>query len=655
MVSQGFNSITTSGILAAYALALGADVSQIGIMAAIPFLMQTFQALTILLVEKIRKRKVIAVISFTAAQLVWIPVALIPLMTDTPGKSAVVLLLGLLIANGLFRSVTTSSWNSWIRDLVPQKMLGRFFSRRMALAAMVGAVFSLGAAFFVDYWPGVAGADNTILPYTVVLLFGILFLGLLSPIFMSLMPEPMMQPPEKDSVSLKERLMLPLRDKNFKKLVVFLLLWCFALNLATPFFTVYMLTRLGLPLSWTIGLSIISQVFNIAFLRVWGKVTDRFGNKVVLSMCASLYLLVIFGWLFTGMPDRYVLTIPLLILLHIFAGIAMAGVNLSVGTIGMKLAPSGESVSYLASASMATNIGTGIGPLLGGLVAAFFDTRSIYINFTWIDATGSTGFPVLVLNGIDFLYVIAFVLGLATLGLLTTFREEGEVNSDIVLSALINPSHEIAQSMSSVPEMSFFSDFPFSYLKRIRIPGLDVALGVTVYQIAEISRLAAVAALRGRRLTRRLGNSLMKDIAGLTDSKEDMKKHGVEISRQAARGAMHVIEDQSVDIEQVESEIVSSVIKAVTGVGVDPEDAVLGVSQGIIEGASETHSNVESAARKVVESAARISKQTNISEESAVAKIIEGTLQASESLDSETLEKVKQSLPVQEEPAPIIQ
>jgi MFS family permease len=648
MVSQGFNSITTSGILAAYALALGANVSQIGIMAAIPFLMQTFQSLTIFLVEKIRKRKLIAVLSFTSAQLVWIPVALIPFMLKTPSTEAVLLLLGLLVVNGLFRSVTTSSWNSWIRDLVPQKILGRFFSRRMALAAFVGAVFSLGAAFFVDYWPGTTQGENNILPYTYVLLFGVIFLGLLSPVFMSLMPEPMMQPADKGGFSLRERLVSPLRDTNFKKLILFLLFWCLALNLATPFFTVYMLTRLELPLSWAIGLSIVSQVFNIPFLKVWGKVTDRFGNKVVLSMCASLYLLVILGWLFTGMPGRYFLTMPLLIALHAFAGIAMAGVNLSVGTIGLKLAPSGESVSYLASVSMATNIGTGVGPLLGGIIASFFDSRFMHLTFTWIDNAGTTGFPVMILNGIDFLFVIALIIGLATLGLLTTFREEGEVDSDIVLHSLLNPSHEIAQSMSSVPEMSFFSDFPFSYLKRIKVPGLDVALGVTVFQIAEISRLAATTAMRGRKLTRRLTGLLMRDIGGLTNSADEMKKHGVEISRQAARGAMHVLEGQPADVEQVEGEIVSSVIRAVTSAGVDPEDAVLGVSRGIIEGASELSSDVGSAARTTMEAVAAISKQVNISEEAARAKAIEGTLQASEALDKETAAKVKLSLPAQD-------
>ena len=57
MASMGFNSITTSGFLAAFALALGANNLQIGVLAAIPFIMQLLQIPTILLVEKVRRRK----------------------------------------------------------------------------------------------------------------------------------------------------------------------------------------------------------------------------------------------------------------------------------------------------------------------------------------------------------------------------------------------------------------------------------------------------------------------------------------------------------------------------------------------------------------------------------------------------------------------
>ena len=53
VASMGFNSITSSGILAAFALALGASNLQIGILAAIPFIMQLLQIPAILLVEKV--------------------------------------------------------------------------------------------------------------------------------------------------------------------------------------------------------------------------------------------------------------------------------------------------------------------------------------------------------------------------------------------------------------------------------------------------------------------------------------------------------------------------------------------------------------------------------------------------------------------------
>jgi len=75
---MGFFSITTSGFLAAYALLLGCNNFQIGILAAIPFLTQPIQILAIPLVERIRRRKVIVLASRIPAQLAWLPIALIP-------------------------------------------------------------------------------------------------------------------------------------------------------------------------------------------------------------------------------------------------------------------------------------------------------------------------------------------------------------------------------------------------------------------------------------------------------------------------------------------------------------------------------------------------------------------------------------------------
>lgn len=127
MASMGFNSITTSGILAAFALALGVNRFRIGILAAIPFITQPLQIPAILLAERLRRRKAIAVFSWLLAQLLWFPIALIPIFAGVPSGRAISLLLGLMTVRGLLSAITNCGWNSWLRDLVPQQVLGRFF------------------------------------------------------------------------------------------------------------------------------------------------------------------------------------------------------------------------------------------------------------------------------------------------------------------------------------------------------------------------------------------------------------------------------------------------------------------------------------------------------------------------------------------------
>ena len=644
-VSLGFNSITTSGFLAAYALALGASSLHIGVLAALPFLMQILQLPAISLVEKFRQRKAMAVISWFIAQSFWIPIALIPTFMAVPGGRAISLLLALMAIRGLFQASTNAAWNGWIRDLVPQTILGRFFSRRLAFATATGIALSLAAALFVDYWLNHAAAGSAIFGYTYVLLFGALCLGLLSPIFMSRMPEPLMQPVTGPQPSLWQRVTAPLKDRNFKRLIQFLFSWHFALNLAVPFFVVYMLQRLGLSLTWVIVLSIIGQTFNMLFLRLWGNFVDRFGNKVVLSICASLYLLVIMGWIFTTMPERYLLTMPLLFILHIFAGIANAGVTLTVGTIGLKMAPKGESTSYLATSSLATNLGAGLGPLVGGFLAIFFSTRQFALTLTWITPAGSAQLPVVSMIGFDFLFGIAFVMGLITLTRLATLREEGEVSREVILEALTFPMRELSRPMSSVPAFNLATNFPLGNLKRVPV-GVDAALGVTAYQIAEIGRVATMAAMRGRRVTKRIAKSLEDGLNGIWKGKKaQVKVHGAEISRQVARGAVHVADDKPVDVGQLASAVVTGVVEASTRAGANLQDAIVGASRGIIQGTAEAHGDLAVAAAKAIETAKELALQSGMSQELAAAKAAEGALQAAEAIGAEAVARVKKAIP----------
>jgi MFS family permease len=642
---MGFFSITTSGFLAAYALFLGCDNFQIGILAALPFLTQPLQILAIPLVERLRWRKIITLSAWIPAQLIWIPIALIPLFLNVPSQGAVIFLLAAIAIRGVFASVMSCAWNSWQRDLVPQQVLGSFYARRQMWANLAAMIFGLLAAFFVSYWE-VRAPGSEALGYTFPLLLGAVFLGLASPVFISLIPEPLMPPPGHQP-SLFSILSTPFRDGNYRHLLRFLFLWGLALNLSIPFFAVYMLQRLGLSLPAVIGFSILAQASNILFLRVWGPLADRFGIKAILSVSASLYLLVILGWTFTTVPERHFLTIPLLVVLHILAGVAAAGVTLATATIGLKLAPKGQATAYLAAAGLATSLGVGLGPLIGGYLGDFFSMRQLDLIFTWTSPLRSLQIPAFSLVGFDFVFCITFILGLFTLGALVALREEGEVGREVVLDALLAPMRQATRPMSSVPGLSFLSHFPYGLLRRAPLPGLDVALGVTAYQIAGVAK----AATHGHRRVATAAKALEEALSGVWRTRENMRMHGAEVARHAARGTIHAKGDTALDEGHLARSAVLGIVRALEWEKIDSRDALHSTGYGVVQGAEEIGADPGEAAAKAVEAAREVAQQIGLGEEDASAYVAQGALDAATAIGVDAVNRVKASLPQEMLPA----
>ena len=642
---MGFFSITTSGFLAAYALLLGCDNFQIGVLAALPFLTQPLQILVIPLVERFRRRKIITLASWIPAQLSWVLIALIPLFLDVPSSSAVILLLVTIGIRGVFVSVTNCAWNSWLRDLVPQQVLGSVFARRQMWANLAAMTFGLGASFFVAYWQGHAAAGAEALAYTFPLLFGAAFLGLASPLFMGLMPEPLMQPSTGPQPSFFATISPPFRDANYRRLLSFLLLWGLALNMSIPFFAIYMLLRLGLPLWAVIGFSMLSQAFNILFLRLWGRLADRFGFKAILSLSVSLYLLVVLGWIFTTMPERYFLTIPLLVILHILAGIAAAGVTLATGTIGLKLAPEGQATPYLAAAGLATSLGAGLGPLIGGYLADFFATRQLSLVFTWMSPPHSIQVPVLSIIGFDFLFCITFILGLITLSALVAFREEGEVGREVILETLFAPMRQAVRPMSSVPGLSFLGQFPYSLLRHVPVPGLDVAMGVTAYQLADMAKTTTDAVMRGQPRVVRIARALERALTSVLGRASDMETHGSEVARQTARGTMHAKTTTDLDVGQLARSAVLGIVSTFGRHQIVPQDALRGAGYGVVQGAGETGADLGKAAISAVEAGKEAAEQAGLSGKKAAAYVALGALDAAAAIGDKAITEVRTSLP----------
>ena len=452
--------VLTGGVfLVAIAVKLGASNFQIGLIAAIPALMQFIQIPAIFLIEKIRSRKTVAIYSALIGRFGFLLIALSPFLF-VPSVGLTILIIAVLFYSG-FGGIGGCAWNSWMRDLVPENQMGTFFSRRLRIATFLGIFVSILASMFLDFWKR-SFPDVEIYAYSG--LFAVAFLiGIVGVIFLSRTPEPAMKSEKADFLKL---LTQPFKDINFRRLMLFLGSWSFAVNLAAPFFTVYMLTKLGLGMSMIVFLSIVSQVFNFTFLSLWGKWADRFSNKSVLAVSGPLFMFSILGWTFTTMPEKYFLTLPILVVIHIVMGIATAGIAIASGNIGLKLAPKGQATAYLATNTLVNSFAAGIAPILGGKFADFFASRNLSLVFKWSSPGRELVFQALNFQHWDFFFVLAFLIGLYSLHRLTMVKEQGEIDDEAVRAEFIDAIKRPIRSLSSGAGLFQLASYPYSFITR---------------------------------------------------------------------------------------------------------------------------------------------------------------------------------------------
>ena len=643
LASGGVFSVASGGFMAAFALALGANNLQVGILAALPFVTQVAQLPAVLAVERFRVRKAIGVPALLGAHLMWAPIGAVPFLLETPGAAAVAVVILLLALRGLFAPVWATTWTSWMRDLVPQDVLGSYYGRRLAVITVAMAVVGLGASFFVRWWESVSAPEDAILAYSLLLIGGSLTFGLASTWCALRASEPSMPAAAESGRSALSVLAEPLRDRNFSQLVRFLFVWSLVSNLAIPFFAVYMLKELGLSLSAVIGFTVLSQTTSVLFTRVWGPMADRVGSKPVLSLSASLYLLVIVGWVFTSHPERHFLTLPLLAVLHMFAGVAAAGVGLTMSTLTLKVAPAGKATPFLSVASIAASVGAGIGPVAGGLMADFFAVRTLGVDLSWASPNGVLELPALSLTGFDFLFAIAFVLGLLSLNLLVALREEGELPRETALGELAGRGGPAARAVSSVPGLGAVSAFSYGYLKRV--PGADVALGVTAYQVAASAQAAASSASRGRELVLDVASAVGGVVGEAIDEVEDAAGRGLELARHATRGAAHVGEDLTGQVGRVARGAVLGTLRTLAHRGIAPVEALRGAGYGAVEGAVEAGRDPAEAAAQALAAARAAASELGVSAEEAASALAAGVLDAAAASGAEALRAVREALP----------
>jgi MFS family permease len=343
----------TQSYVTPFALALKATTTQVGLLASIPNLIVGVSQLAAPnLSERAGSRKGMILPMVFVHAVMFIPILLIPFII---GSSQVWYLIAFVTVSTVFGAIANPAWGSLMADLVPIRLRGRYFSVRGRIAGTITLVFSF-----------IAGGILQLLTHTPFIGFAILFGGaaafrLLSFYFLTQMYEPESEDTDENDRSLFH-MVRHVGSSNLGRFTVYIALICFAANLASPFFSVYMLRDLGFNYLTYMVIISSASISSLVFLTYWGRRADLAGNIKVIRITSCLLPVVPLLWLASY-------NVYYLIFAEIISGFAWSGFNLAAVNFLYDASEAQNRTKHIAVFNTITCLATFLGALIGGYLA----------------------------------------------------------------------------------------------------------------------------------------------------------------------------------------------------------------------------------------------------------------------------------------------
>lgn len=384
-LSTVFSNVTGGVLLSSFLIDLGASPFEIGMAASLPMLANLLQPLGALLSNRSHSRHDYGIWTFLPARLIWlillVGIILRGVNTDF-SRELVYLTLTLVITSNILAAMGSASWMSWLAALVPAKLRGRYYSVRSIVSNVTGLLCLPIASFIIANWQG-----GSIAGYGLVLSVGILA-GVASLTCQHLMidvnpqkyqtkyqAEPEIEPHQ---INLFHNLIAPFQDRNLVFFLVYVALWGFAVNLSTPFFNLYMLENLGIDITLVTLLSSLSSGANMLMLLVWGRLSDRFGNRPLLIFVGIAIAITPLFWLLTGISQVQDRLWLYLIIFHLFLGGTWAAIDLGSNNMQIAIAPVEHHAIFFAIVSAIAGVSSALGTTVGGTLAQYAHYEGIF-------------------------------------------------------------------------------------------------------------------------------------------------------------------------------------------------------------------------------------------------------------------------------------
>jgi hypothetical protein len=209
----------------------------------------------------------------------------------------------------------------------------------------------------------------------------------------------------------------PLREPAFRRLLCFYAAHTVPSQMASAFYSVYMISRLGLSYTH------IAIYVNVAYACVMlgyllsGNFSQRFGSRPVIQIVSVLYCLVPLAWALAT-PATYPVLIPVA---YMIGGLSLAAILVASYTLLLNILPQGrDTANYYGLWTTVAAVASGTGPFLGALIKNLLPEAPVTV----------AGLEV---GPIQIVFAVAAVLWIIPLAMSWRVIEEGAARPGYVL------------------------------------------------------------------------------------------------------------------------------------------------------------------------------------------------------------------------------
>ena len=349
---------TSGGVLTAWALYLELPPVLIGLLGALPFSAQLIHLPASWFTHRFGGRRA-ALWTIGVARQSVLPLACLPFIHLDPGLKQAIFL-ACASANAALSVAGNNAWTSWMGDLVPGTVRGRYFGRRTALCALAATCASLTAGLVLDGGRNPTQAGAALCALTVIACAA----GAVTTLLLRRQHEPRRAAPPR-AAPLREAL-APIHDERARSLLSFQLAWSAAGGIAAAFYPLHMIGNLRMGFARMALYTATVAAFRMLAAPLWGRALDRGGARPVLVSSAFALGLSPLLWIFAAEGRLWPLAID-----AAMSGAANAGLSLATFSLPLALSRPSTRSFYVGAIAAAGGLAAGIGSAAGGVFVKF--------------------------------------------------------------------------------------------------------------------------------------------------------------------------------------------------------------------------------------------------------------------------------------------